>query len=98
MFYHLVHVLNFLRTDEQSLHLQYLIRQSYHLLINKNYNLHHQEQDKHFQIVTLGEDDGSHFLIGKNTYCSYYGNKHEFIHLLWEALSMFNNNVKEIEK
>ena len=50
-----------------------------------------------FQIVTLGEDDGSHFLIGENTYCSYHGNKHEFIHLLWEALSIFNNNIKENE-
>ena len=57
-----------------------------------------KSNDKHFQIVTLGEDDGSHFLIGENTYCSYHGNKHEFIHLLWEALSIFNNNVKEMEK
>ena len=51
----------------------------------------------HFQIVTLGEDDGSHFLIGENTYCSYYGDKHEFIHLLCEALSIFNNNIKDDE-
>ena len=42
-------------------------------------------------------DDGSHFLIGENTYCSYYGNKYEFIHLLCEALSIFNNNVKKNE-
>ena len=51
----------------------------------------------HFQIVTLGEDDGSHFLIGENTYCSYHGNKYEFVHLLCEALSIFNNNIKDEE-
>ena len=44
-----------------------------------------------FQIVTLGEDDGYHFLNSRCIYESYYGNKFGFVYLLSEALSLFNN-------
>lgn len=47
-----------------------------------------------FQIVTLGEDDGYHFLNSSDVYCTYFGSKTDFVHLLSEALSIFNNNVK----
>lgn len=47
-----------------------------------------------FNMLTLGEDDGCHFLHSKDIYCSYYGNKMGFIELISLALSMFNNNVK----
>ena len=51
--------------------------------------------DEHdFKIVTLGEDDGYHFLSGCEKYCSYYGNKTGFMELLSLALSIFNNNIK----
>lgn len=46
-----------------------------------------------FKIVTLGEDDGYHFLCSKDAYCNYYGDKIGFINLTCLALSMFNNNV-----
>lgn len=47
-----------------------------------------------FQILTLGEDDGYFFLNSRDAYCTYYGSKANFIHLISEALSIFNNNVK----
>lgn len=47
-----------------------------------------------FNMITLGEDDGYHFLHSRDTYCSYYGNKMSFMELTCLALSMFNNNVK----
>lgn len=53
--------------------------------------------DRNFRIVTLGEDDGYHFLNSAHVYEDYYGNKTGFVHLVSEALSIFNNNVKEDE-
>lgn len=53
--------------------------------------------DNRFQIVTLGEDDGIHFINGNEAYCSYYGSKPEFVNLLCEALSIFNNNIESNE-
>lgn len=50
-----------------------------------------------FRIVTLGEDDAYHFLNGAEVYESYWGNKTGFVHLVSEALSIFNNNVKGYE-
>lgn len=44
-----------------------------------------------FQIVTLGEDDGYHFLNSRCIYESYYGDKQGFVYLMSEALSLFNN-------
>ena len=44
-----------------------------------------------FQIVTLGEDDAWHFLNSRRIYEPYYGNKVDFVYLLSEALSLFNN-------
>lgn len=44
-----------------------------------------------FQILTLGEDDGFHFLNSRRIYENYYGNKKGFVYLLSEALSLFNN-------
>lgn len=46
-----------------------------------------------WQIVVLGEDDGYFFLNSRDLYCSYYGNKIDFLYLLSEAISMINNNV-----
>ena len=43
------------------------------------------------QIVTLGEDDGYHFLNSRCIYESYCGSKLGFVYLLSEALSLFNN-------
>ena len=44
-----------------------------------------------FQILTLGEDDGWHFLNSRRIYELYYGSKTDFVYLLSEALSLFNN-------
>lgn len=46
-----------------------------------------------WKIVTLGEDDGYHFLNSSNLYCSYINNKNSFIALLSEAISIMNNNI-----
>lgn len=40
--------------------------------INKNYYY------KRYKIVTLGEDDGFHFLNGSDLYCDYFGEKKRF--------------------
>lgn len=48
-------------------------------------------KDKRFKIVTLGEDDGYHFLNSRTIYENYYGTKTGFVYLLSEALSLFNN-------
>lgn len=53
------------------------------------------EKDEHFKIVTLGEDDGYHFLNSAELYCDFYGTKTSFVWVLSEALSLFNNiNLK----
>jgi hypothetical protein len=44
-----------------------------------------------FQILTLGEDDGWHFLNSRRIYETYYGSKVDFVYLISEALSLFNN-------
>jgi hypothetical protein len=44
-----------------------------------------------FQILTLGEDDGWHFLNSSRIYETFYGNKTDFVYLISEALSLFNN-------
>lgn len=49
------------------------------------------KSNENFRIVTLGEDDGYHFLNSRCIYESYYGNKLGFVYLLSEALSLFNN-------
>jgi hypothetical protein len=49
----------------------------------------------YYQIVTLGEDDDYHFLNSADIYCGYFGNKADFVNLLSEALSIFNNNKTE---
>ena len=46
-----------------------------------------------YQILTLGEDDGWHFLNSADTYCRYYKSKLDFVSLLFEAVSLFNNEV-----
>lgn len=46
---------------------------------------------RYFNILTLGEDDGWHFLNSRRIYEGYYGNKQNFVYLLSEALSLFNN-------
>lgn len=50
-----------------------------------------------FQILTLGEDDANHFLNGACVYERYWGGKTGFVHLVSEALSIFNNNVRDDE-
>ena len=44
-----------------------------------------------FQILTLGEDDGWHFLNSRRIYETHYGSKMDFVYLISEALSLFNN-------
>lgn len=44
-----------------------------------------------FQILTLGEDDAWHFLNSRRIYETYYGSKTDFVYLISEALSLFNN-------
>lgn len=44
-----------------------------------------------FQIITLGEDDAFYFLHSRRIYEDYVGKKTNFVNLLSEALSMFNN-------
>jgi hypothetical protein len=44
-----------------------------------------------FQILTLGEDDGWHFLNSRRIYETFYGSKTDFVYLISEALSLFNN-------
>lgn len=46
---------------------------------------------EYFQVLTLGEDDGWHFLNGRRIYEDYVGDKQSFVYLLSEALSLFNN-------
>lgn len=46
---------------------------------------------RYFNILTLGEDDGWHFLNSRRIYEGYVGNKQNFVYLLSEALSLFNN-------
>lgn len=55
--------------------------------INKSYCY------KRHKIVTLGEDDGFHFLNGRDLYYDYFGDKKDFLFLLSEAISMLNNNI-----
>ena len=55
--------------------------------INKSYYY------KGYKIVALGEDDGFHFLNGRDLYCDYFGDKKDFLFLLSEAISMLNNNI-----
>lgn len=49
------------------------------------------DENRYFQILTLGEDDGSHFLNGRRIYEPCYVNKQSFVYLLSEALSLLNN-------
>ena len=49
------------------------------------------QRNEHQQIVTLGEDDGHHFLNSADMYCSHYGTKFDFVYALSEVLSLFNN-------
>lgn len=44
-----------------------------------------------FQILTLGEDDGWHFLNSRRIYETFYGSKTDFVYLISEALSLLNN-------
>lgn len=53
-------------------------------------NRHYGNQ---YQILTLGEDNGWHFLNSADTYCRYYKSKLDFVSLLFEAISLFNNEV-----
>lgn len=46
---------------------------------------------RYFNILTLGEDDAWHFLNSRRIYEGYVGNKQNFVYLLSEALSLFNN-------
>lgn len=48
-----------------------------------------------YQIFTLGEDDGYHFLSSARIFEEYMGNKLGFIYLLTEALSLFNSDVED---
>ena len=48
-------------------------------------------KESRFQILTLGEDDGWHFLNSRRIYEDYIGNKQSFVYLLSQALSLFNN-------
>ena len=56
------------------------------ILCNKQYNA--------ITISVLGEDDGAWF-ISDNSKLEYIGGKSNFIGLVSEALSVFNNNYKE---
>lgn len=56
------------------------------------YNKHSKTYGE-WKIITLGEDDAYHFLNSRDLYCSYYGEKPSFLHLLSEAISMINNNI-----
>lgn len=44
---------------------------------------------KEIQILTLGEDDAYHFLNSRRIYCTYYGDKAKFTHLLKNAMTLF---------
>ena len=44
-------------------------------------NMKNRDSDR-YKIVTLGEDDGYHFLNSADLYNSYYGIKSEFLYLL----------------
>lgn len=46
-----------------------------------------------WKILTLGEDDGYHFLNSTNLYESYFGDKPQFLNLLCNAISTMNNNL-----
>lgn len=50
-------------------------------------------KESRFQVVTLGEDDGWHFLESRRIYEEYVGYKQDFVYLLSEALSLFNNII-----
>lgn len=46
-----------------------------------------------WKIVTLGEDDAFHFLNSRDLYCSYFGDKSNFLSIVSEAISILNNNI-----
>ena len=49
------------------------------------------DRGRAFQVLTLGEDDGYHFLNSRRIYETCVSNKQNFVYLLSEALSLFNN-------
>lgn len=60
------------------------------IVYDKNIN---KDDYTRWKIVTLGEDDGYHFLNSANLYESYFGNKPQFLSLLTSAISIMNNNI-----